>query len=587
MRTPKTLATLVALLALALLPSTAHAQWKAENGVLIRGTIVTMDDTKTVVEGALYVKDGVVADILPANARCPDGAIEIDTHGGFVFPGLMNLHNHVAYNFLPLYPSPAKYTNRDQWPKGKSYEALVNNPKNLLTMPGHWDLQTEVLKYAEIKALMGGETTIQGSPTDSGSSTILVRNTESKNFTGHKTGEDVLGVDTRLATDAQRAKWNADDGVFIHLAEGIDAHAEKEYKAWKDIFGSAFPKLIGIHCAGLTEADWKDWEATTGQPKVVWSPLSNLMLYGQTTNIPAALAHRALVALGTDWSPSGSKSLIWELKVADQVNRTKWKSVMSDYDLVSLVTRNPAKMIGWGDKVGKIQKGMVADLIVVDGSASRTSPYRNLIEGVESNVQLVLVGGDPIYGDEPILAKLKKDEKGNPHYEVLKESPGGRPKALDLARDVPKGDETVAEIEQMLSDAAKLDPAALAAVLNKGTDAKGPDQWKPRADMRKWLASHKGHPLPATSEATADEVKEYLHLRYPNSKPVTIDPIYEQDDDAYWTALAANVFLKDPAVLDVAALEAYRPAPPSRSIGLTGALDGARATSPQDSRDGR
>jgi len=536
----------------------ASAQWKADGGVLIRGTIVTMDESQTVTEGCLFVKNGTVADILPVGAPVPAGAIEIDTEGGFIFPGMMNLHNHIAYNFLPLYPVPKAYTNRDQWPAGRLYEQLVNNPKNLITMSNHYNLLTEVLKYAEIKALVGGETTIQGSPLDAGSSTILVRNIEAKNFAGRKTAENVLGPDRRLATPAQRAKWQATDGVLIHLAEGIDAHAEKEYATWKAIFGSSFKKLVGIHSTGLTEADFTNWEATTKKPKVVWSPLSNLMLYGDTTKVTGALKHHALVSLGTDWSPSGSKSLIWELKVADQINRTRFNGLLDDYDLVALVTRNPAAIIHWEDKVGMIKKGMVADLVVLDGEM-KARPYRNLIESVESNVQLVMVGGDPIYGDEPVLAKLKKNATGVPLYEVLQESPGGRPKALDLKRNVPKGQESLEDIKKALKDAVKLDPADLADVFNKGTGAKAPaKRFKPREDMRKWLAAHHGHPLAANVPATADEVKQYLGLRYPNAKPVTIDPLYEENDDAYWRALKENLFLKDKTIFDVEQIESFR-----------------------------
>ena len=74
------------------------------------------------------------------------------------------------------------------------------------------------------------------------------------------------------------------------------------------------------------------------------------------------------------------------------------------------------------------------------------------------------------------------------------------------------------------------------------------------------------HPLGKDEHATTDEVKEYLHLRYPNAKPVTLDPIYEENDDAYWTALKGNLFLKNPAIFDTAALEAHRP---PKSVGIT------------------
>ena len=54
---------------------------------------------------------------------------------------------------------------------------------------------------------------------------------------------------------------------------------------------------------------------------MVWSPFSNLLLYGQTANVAAAVAAGIAgapfkIGLGSDWSPSGSKSLFGELKVA-------------------------------------------------------------------------------------------------------------------------------------------------------------------------------------------------------------------------------------------------------------------------------
>ena len=49
---------------------------------------------------------------------------------------------------------------------------------------------------------------------------------------------------------------------------------------------------------------------------MVWSPLSNLMLYGGTTNIGAARSAGVPLALGSDWSPTGSKNLLNELKIA-------------------------------------------------------------------------------------------------------------------------------------------------------------------------------------------------------------------------------------------------------------------------------
>ena len=77
--------------------------------------------------------------------------------------------------------------------------------------------------------------------------------------------------------------------------------------------------LIGIHATALTAADFAKIGAAGGS--IVWSPFSNLWLYRVTTDVPTALQHGVRVCLGSDWSPSGTKHLLGELKVADLWNK--------------------------------------------------------------------------------------------------------------------------------------------------------------------------------------------------------------------------------------------------------------------------
>ena len=79
------------------------------------------------------------------------------------------------------------------------------------------------------------------------------------------------------------------------------------------------PSPAGIHCVALEPADFEVMAANGAS--MVWSPFSNLLLYGQTANVAAAVAASSAampfkIGIGSDWSPSGSKSLIGELKVA-------------------------------------------------------------------------------------------------------------------------------------------------------------------------------------------------------------------------------------------------------------------------------
>ena len=48
----------------------------------------------------------------------------------------------------------------------------------------------------------------------------------------------------------------------------------------------------------------------------MWSPFSNLWLYGDTTDVSSARRHGLRVCLGSDWTPSGTRNLLGELKVA-------------------------------------------------------------------------------------------------------------------------------------------------------------------------------------------------------------------------------------------------------------------------------
>jgi len=211
------------------LASTAHAQWTPEGGILLRGKIATMDGKNTVKEGSLLIRNGKIEDILPIDAPAPEGATVINSKG-VIYPGLMNLHNHLTYDFLPLYETAKKYDNRNQWPSGKTYERDVNNPKVVVTDPKLYDLTTEALKYANIKEIVGGTTTVQGGIKDLGSSNQLIRNVEAQNFEGDNVGQSVMGMSKMLIDDGKGAEKVAKmTAWFFHLAEGVDEKSRLEY----------------------------------------------------------------------------------------------------------------------------------------------------------------------------------------------------------------------------------------------------------------------------------------------------------------------------------------------------------------------
>ena len=136
----------------------------------LAGRVVTMDDAFTVKDDAIvYIdKGGIVAVQDRAEPPPPafSGVIPVET-AGTLFPGLIDLHNHLSYNVLPPWaPVPKRFTHRGQWPDHPDYRRLISGPMTVLGeyrgTDGQPTLVSALVRYVECKCLMGGVTTSQG-----------------------------------------------------------------------------------------------------------------------------------------------------------------------------------------------------------------------------------------------------------------------------------------------------------------------------------------------------------------------------------------------------------------------------------------
>src|SRR5690348_1650680 len=72
---------------------------------VLDGRVVTMNNTFRVLDkGRVYVDAGVIRAVSDAGAAPPAGfaAAPVIKTNGTLFPGLIELHNHLSYNALPL-----------------------------------------------------------------------------------------------------------------------------------------------------------------------------------------------------------------------------------------------------------------------------------------------------------------------------------------------------------------------------------------------------------------------------------------------------------------------------------------------------
>lgn len=177
---------------------------------------------------------------------------------------------------------------------------------------------------------------------------------------------------------------------MLHLSEGTDNAAHDHFKAL-DLGNGQWaitPSLVGIHSIALTAEDFAIMESHGAS--MVWSPLSNLLLYGETADIGAAESNGINIGIGSDWAPSGSKNLLGELKVASLVSAEKG-NIFTPSELIAMATRDAAKILNWDRVIGSVEQGKRADLLVIDGNQG--DEYAHLINAHETDIALALIDG--------------------------------------------------------------------------------------------------------------------------------------------------------------------------------------------------
>lgn len=327
---------------------------------------------------------------------CPDGVIS---------PGLINPHEHLTFSEAPPFPPSAKrYNHRHDW------RAQLSTPSNAhgtgSTSPGN--------RWVELRHLVAGTTSIVGS----GRATGMVRNPDENDALGAPLPKVVnqtfpLGDSNRRFEEdcGWDYKYSERDiatyeHYLPHVAEGINDFASEEYRCQSTSFDggqdTTEANVAHIHSIGLDAVDYADM--VRGGTSMVWSPRSNISLYGHTANVRLFATLGGTIALGTDWSYTGSAHIVRELVCADDLNRDHYDGFFSDGALWRMATSGAATAIGARGVLGALEEGLVADLAIFDGRDHRN--HRAVITAGNEDVILVARAGVPLFGEATTLERL-------------------------------------------------------------------------------------------------------------------------------------------------------------------------------------
>jgi cytosine/adenosine deaminase-related metal-dependent hydrolase len=198
------------------------------------------------------------------------------------------------------------------------------------------------------------------------------------------------------------------DAYVIHIAEGVDATAQAEFTKLFTITttdGCLYnPKTAIVHGTALDTPDFAQMAAN--QMSLVWSPRSNVFLYGggtdltRTTDITKALAQGVNVAIAPDWSIGGSQNMLDEMRFADMVDNGRFGDILRPEDIWKMATINAARALGVSAYIGSIEVGKRADIAVFTGDTQK--PFDAILAATPREVSMVFVDGRFLYGDATV-----------------------------------------------------------------------------------------------------------------------------------------------------------------------------------------
>lgn len=390
--------------------------------VRLRGTVVSPSKVFCDGEVLFSTETGKIVCVGDTCETAPEAKdARVVCSSGVIAPGLIDPHEHADYNHMPVFKHTRKYDNRNTW---RNHEPLYNTFKIPHKPFGSTNQANQVLaqRWAEMRIAFAGGTGLSGTAgalLSNGGIAGWLRNLDSSSaaasgiaggaYADPDTDTVVVnesnGSIDKVATESHIkgivSKFGgASYRAFLpHLAEGIDLNARAEFDEANRL-GAVVAKTSVVHCTGCSTQQLA--QMAVAKSKLIWSPRSNLDLYGITASVTTARALGVKIALGVDWTPSGSMNPIGEMQCARKLNETYYGKAFTDRELVEMSTSNAAASVGFDDQLGSLDVGKWADIMVVAGE--RTTPYKAILDARAEQIRLVTLGGKGIYGDTAVLA---------------------------------------------------------------------------------------------------------------------------------------------------------------------------------------
>jgi len=204
-------------------------------------------------------------------------------------------------------------------------------------------------------------------------------------------------------------------GIHTHISETRDEVDKIMKKYGKrpvehlDSIGFLGPEVLAAHCVWLTEREIAIIQKQGVKP--VHNPVSNMKIACGVAPVPEMLAVGIPVALGTDGAASNnSLDMFSEMKFAALLSKAHKldPTALPAQVVLEMATINGAIALGLQDKIGSLEVGKKADIVVADMKKPHLVPLHNVIShlvysAVGGDVDTVVVDGKVLMRERGVL----------------------------------------------------------------------------------------------------------------------------------------------------------------------------------------
>ncbi len=377
--------------------------------------IVTVDAQDRILQDSnIYIEDNVIK-YIGSDVKTADQVV--DAKGCFVYPGLINTHQHLYQTFTRNLPNVQNMelfdwltTLYEIW-RGLDdtaiYYSSLTGMGELLrygctTVVDHHYVFPKVgsdefidrqfsaaddlgVRFHATRGSMSRGKSDGGLPPDdlvqdvdvilADCERLVKKYHDSEKYSMHQISLapcSPFSVTTELLRDCAKLGRSLGVRLHTHLAETLDEEKfcldtfgmrPLEYMESVDWLGSDVWYAHGIH---FSDSELKTL-ATTGTG-VAHCPASNMKLSSGVCRVPEMLTLGVPLGLAVDGSASNDCSnLMNEMRTSYLLHRLKYSSkAPTGYDILKIATSGSAGLIGRSDDLGSIEVGKCADLFMID-----------------------------------------------------------------------------------------------------------------------------------------------------------------------------------------------------------------------------